>query len=584
MAGEGRRNLRAAMDKLLDKKQDKPILYPALCGAYVNGQKTLNVSGRSDFIWVRLRGATSEVIQSFNDAVTPHWDLPILVFRDPLFPDIWKVWGRDITQYADWGDVSYLPRHADAHMFAGGNTGADVVWVFKRQFMPLMARPNPTGTMAVYVQSDYYYWNGRYKWWPGSGTADLSSYKPTGGFNAKYITLLLDGDQGLLEILDGTEFNAIYPPDDPSEFIPAPSPDQGIPLVGVKLLTGTFQIGWGELFDIRNIVSALEQTGTVGGLDIYEDSALLGEVDGVSFDAGIDVSISGTIAFAETTAPTIPIYDDSVFRVSATIISFDDNLSVSVSGSVAFIDSTGGGAPTGSNFDIHHDGLQVLQNPTLIDFVDGLDVSVSGSQATIDVDDVDWHSYHHGGTGTTSGGRWYIGKHYHTSIGSHAAYPNDRIYALPLIVPKTRQINGFGITVGFGSATGTVVQAAIYEDDGNIYPDFRVGPYVEFITLSNSTFRQTVTPFYVKGGKLYWIAYASSSGGTQVKRLTGAEFGMGILGQPEGLAGNSPGWAWFATYSASPGVALPTTFPTSGKSMVLSHQTGPIVWVRYHDE
>lgn len=267
MAGEGRKALRGALQRVLDKKQDKPNLIPGLCGAYVNSQRTLRVARRSDFIWVRLRGATSEVIQAFNDAVTAHWDLPILVYRDPDFPDIWKVWGRDISRYEDWGGVSYLPPHADAHSFGGGRTGADVVWVFKQQMMPLLTRPNATATMSVYVQSDYYLWDGQYRWWPGSGTADLSGYRPTGGANIRYITLYLDGSTGLLEVLTGDEFSALYPPDNPEQFIPVPSPDQGIPLAGIKLLTGTSTLGWGELFDIRNIVSPLALTGSFGVVD-----------------------------------------------------------------------------------------------------------------------------------------------------------------------------------------------------------------------------------------------------------------------------------------------------------------------------
>lgn len=434
MAGEGRRRLQGALRNVLDKKQDKPNLVPGLCGAYVNGQKTLKVAGRSDFIHVRLRGATSEVIQAFNDAVTAHWDLPILVYRDPDFPDIWKVWGRDISRYEDWGDVSYLPPHADAHSFAGGKTGADVVWVFKQQMMPLLTRPNATATMSVYVQSDYYLWDGQYHWWPGSGTADLSGYRPTGGANVRYITLYLDGSTGLLELLTGEEFSAIYPPDNPESYIPVPTPDQGIPLAGIKLLTGTNFIGWGELFDIRNIVSPLDQTGTFNQLTIYDDSVELVDAVGISFDDDLTVTVSGTIAFVNAIIPPFPeeligvmnwddgvplctgtitdwgdnldiscsgvvlrvdaqaggggavaVYDDGVFQVNAEGFDFNDNLDVTVSGLVAIIDGqAGGGGGSGLGVMVWDDGVPIGTG-TIFDFGEGLDASISGSVALIDV-------------------------------------------------------------------------------------------------------------------------------------------------------------------------------------------------------
>lgn len=258
---EGRRRLIQALGGMFGQKADKLKLVPALVGAYFNGQKTLKVAGRDDFIWARIRGGTSEVVQVFNDTVQAHWDLPILVYRDPNYPDIWKVYGRDISRYEDWGGINYIPSHADQHAFGGGRTGGDVVWVFKRQFMPLLPHPNATATMSIYVEPDFYYWDGGYVWFGGTGTSDLSGHKPTGGTNARYVSIYIDGDSGNLLTIAGDEFDAIWTPDNPSDMIPVPTPGQGVPIAAVLLMTGTSTIGWGEIFDIRNIVSALEPTG-----------------------------------------------------------------------------------------------------------------------------------------------------------------------------------------------------------------------------------------------------------------------------------------------------------------------------------
>jgi hypothetical protein len=379
----GRKRFQRALGGMMGVKQDKLRLIPAICGAYfTTGAKALQVAGRDDFIWARIRDSNSEVIQVFNDTVTAHWDLPILVYRDPNQPDIWKVYGRDVSRYEDWGDISYLRPHGTQHAFAGGNTGSDVAWIFKRQFMPLMTRPNATATMSVWVESDYYYWDGQYKWWPGSGTSDLSGYKPTGAQSAKYLTLYLEGQSGLLEVAVGDEFNVLWPPQNPEAFIPAITPDEGIPLSAIYLLTGTSQIGWGELFDIRNVVSPLNQTGSFNALDIYEDSVFIDEALGLNFGQSLDVSVSGTIAHIDADA-AIPVYDSGAFSVNATRLDFDSNLDVTVSGTFVWINAQVGGAGGVLGIMTWDDGVPIGTG-TYVDFGDDLDVSISGDVVRVD--------------------------------------------------------------------------------------------------------------------------------------------------------------------------------------------------------
>ena len=301
---EGRKRLEGAMRDLLGGKQDKPRLFPGALGAYVDGVKQLKVQGRPDFVYVRLRGATSEVIHAFNDAVGLHWDLPVLVYRDPLAKHLWRIYARDIGQYQDWGGASYLPPHGLSHSFVGGTGGgSDVVWVQKRQFMPLLGRPDTSGSMSVWVEPDYYYWDDLYHYWPGSGTSSLLGSKPTGTHTGRFVTVYLDGDTGILRTLNGVEFDIVYPPADPSLYIPALTGSVGIPIVAVFLTTGTDRIGWGELYDLRGVVSVpstgagsipVPSTGTV----VVEDEGIIqGSAPILDFvGAGVTAAVAGGVA------------------------------------------------------------------------------------------------------------------------------------------------------------------------------------------------------------------------------------------------------------------------------------------------
>lgn len=293
---EGRKRLVQATKSMLSGKQDKPRLFPAVLGAYVDGVKQIKVQPRPDFVWCRMRGSTSEVVQAFNDSVSLHWDLPVLVFRDPLSPGIWKVYGRDIAQYDDWEGASYLPPHADAHSFGGSpNMGSDPVWVFKRQYMPLLPRPVVSGTLSIFIEPDFWYYQGRYYWWPGSGTTSLAPYMPTGALNGVFVTVYMDGPKKIPQYLKGTEFAAWYPPGDAAEYITLPTPAQGPPLAAVFLTTGTAWIGWGEIYDLRSPAQPLGSLTASGSFIAHDEGLLLGSVTHINFTgAGVSASISGS--------------------------------------------------------------------------------------------------------------------------------------------------------------------------------------------------------------------------------------------------------------------------------------------------
>jgi hypothetical protein len=431
--GEGRKRFDRAFGEVIGRKADKLRLVPAALGAYVNGQKTVKVAGRPDFVWARIRTATSEIVQVYNDKVSLIWDLPVLIYRDPEAPDIWRIHGRDVRRYQDWGGVSSIPPHGSSHSFSSADRGAsDPVWVYKRQFMPFLPHPAVSGSMSMYIEPDFYQWDGLYHWFPGTGTADLTSHKPTGIVNARFVTVYLNSLGGL-SYLDGPEFPAFFPPADPGQYISIPAPGVGIPIAAAVLMTGTSFIGWGEIYDLRYPMTSLNGSGSF--LPIYDEGVSVGEAesldflgqyvsvtmsgsrgvvrvlppgeDQIGFDVmnhagvflgtghflvpvyGLEMTLISDIASIFITPPisgSIQAWDDGVIQGSFPIIDFGNNLTITASGSVLRVDASAGGGAGGSGTFALYDEGNVLGSVSELDFA-GLAVSVtiSGSRGLVNV-------------------------------------------------------------------------------------------------------------------------------------------------------------------------------------------------------
>lgn len=281
------RRLQRALRRHLDRSEPRAQEYPGLLGTYINDVPYVRVPNRPDFVYVRLHGKQTELIRAFNSEVGDFFDLPVIVRRDRMEPNHYRVIGRNVEAYSNWGGFSYVPFHGEQHSFTEEEPGgSDIVWVMKRQFMPLLLRPNAfTGSLRGYVEEDYYLWNDEFKHWDRGTTVDFGTALPSGNVG-RFITVVLDGDTDSLTYLTGTAFNALLPPTDLFPYIEVPTPAQGIP-VGAVLLTSTLsQLTWDELFDIRVIVQ--------GAGDAVAHQHLTEEFSG----------ISGTSAFVLSNEPT----------------------------------------------------------------------------------------------------------------------------------------------------------------------------------------------------------------------------------------------------------------------------------------
>ena len=265
--------LRRALKSVLDTKEDTVNQIPGLLGTLRNGKKRVKVTGRKGFVYVRLHGKLTETVQAYNDQVLQLYDMPVLVKRVHGKGYHYYVTGKDTGRYENWGGnnaQAQYAQHGNQHSFGIGAGGSDVVWVFKKQFMPLLLYPY-SGT-AVRVAEDWYQWGDVYKHFTGS-VVELGSSKPAIVGDSRFVTLYVEGSTNTVKGVTGSLFSSTPFPSDVTPYINVPTPSEGIPLSAVLLTSDTTNIAWNNIYDdIRPIYgvgggnTAIYVSGTVSNL------------------------------------------------------------------------------------------------------------------------------------------------------------------------------------------------------------------------------------------------------------------------------------------------------------------------------
>lgn len=243
----GIHRLNQAASKYAEKKQDTKRTYSGLLGFIVGGVQVVSVPGRTGYVYVRLRDKPSEYLQAYNDAVSLTYDLPVLVSRDTT-KNRYVIEGRDIGRYDNWGtSSSYISSHGHTHSFGS----SDVVWVYERQFMPLLVTPSGSlGSNTVIVQQKAYFRNDTWIFVETSSTADILGYKPTDG-TARMVLVYVD-NSGNLQLSAGGYFaSSNTGTADIIAYMPVFSGSAGVPLAGIRLVSGTSSILWDNIYDFR---------------------------------------------------------------------------------------------------------------------------------------------------------------------------------------------------------------------------------------------------------------------------------------------------------------------------------------------
>lgn len=226
-------------------------------GIYLNGEKLVEVSNRPGYVYVRLRNNLSEVIQTFNDKVSPTYGLPVLVAREgPRY----VVRGRDTQRYSNWGTATpFLPKHGNQHSLNfESQGGGDIAFIYSRQFMPLGLFPSGSaGANNLILGDNYVYKKADNSWlvFGVTGTPPITPYKPTNG-NALMVLVYGNVNNGNLELLVGsgaTFSNTITGTYQVVPYIPVLTGSH-LPLYGVRLTSGTNVLGYDNLYDVRQFI------------------------------------------------------------------------------------------------------------------------------------------------------------------------------------------------------------------------------------------------------------------------------------------------------------------------------------------
>lgn len=302
------------------------VTYSGLMGLAIGGTRKVNIETRAGYVYIRLRDNLSEVIQAYNDKVSPVYDFPVLVERRG---NRWYVTGKDDQRYETFGtSAPFLPQHGDQHSFnRDGGGGGDTVWVYPDQFMPLLVYPSGTmgaGNLLVapYVMqrtSDYAYVG-------NTGTPNLLIYKPT---NSQAIVGLVyidktTGNPGLL-IASGTPIaGTITGTAQIIQSVPYPSSNQEA-LYAFRLVSGTSSVTWNNLYNVRQLVGrGSATTGSSGGGGTW------GSIGGTLSDqADLQAALDGKYNLDGHTAARV-VYTDSSGTVSTSdsLIFTNDNIGI----------------------------------------------------------------------------------------------------------------------------------------------------------------------------------------------------------------------------------------------------------------
>lgn len=262
--GKQVQRLKSAIQKSLATKQDVPKYIAGLLGIFKDGAKVVKVPNRPGYVYVRVAGNESEIIEAVNGVVPSTFNTKVLVTMTEANPGIYVIVGRDLGQYTSYTDPgAFIPKHGASHSF--GN-GSDPVFIYRRQMVqPLQPRPTNPRTMTIYVEPDFFLWNGVFQYWHGGNSPNLNTAKPTDPIMARYVTIYLEGSSNTLQVVTGTDF-PIYPfaATGTLYYVPEVSDTLGIPLAAVILTTGTSAIQWTDIKDVRMFLGGGNST-SVGG-------------------------------------------------------------------------------------------------------------------------------------------------------------------------------------------------------------------------------------------------------------------------------------------------------------------------------
>ena len=388
----GDRSLKKSAKKFSKEKVSVKATYFGELGITLGGSQVVNVPGRQGFVFARLNGNTSELIQALNTAVPSAYGLNVQIQREG---QNYKIIGKDVQVYSNQGTqipggMTTLPKHGVQHSFAPElGMGADVAWIFSRQFMPLLVYPSGSSNLLS-MSPAFYEWNGAWKYAQVTGTINLTQYVPTGTGNARMALVFINPATNGIEVLGGTVFSSsITNPSSLAGLIPDVDRNNSIPLAAIRLVTGTNSIDWTQIYDMRDFYTVSKHWA---GMGFQNAGVPLGTGTSLNFGTNLSATLLNGIVTVNATAGGgggglgFVAQDEGVFLVTGTTLNFvGAGVQVSASGSIVRVQVDSGSSSITGSVVIQDDA--VIQGSALsLNFTgQGVSASISGSTARINV-------------------------------------------------------------------------------------------------------------------------------------------------------------------------------------------------------
>lgn len=360
-------------------------------GIPLGGSKVVDVPTRPGYVYVRLKGNTSELIQAYNNTVPSIYDYPVRVRRNG---NTYTIIGKDQNKWSNVGNggggaISPLPRHGGQHSLNPElGMGADVSWIYSRQFMNQLAFPSGSSSMMLTLEPWFYEKDGQWAYSQSTGTPSFAPYVPTVTGSARMALLYINKNTNALEIAAGAMFSGgINNPATLAGFIPDVDRDYAMPLAAVKLTTGTTFLDWGKIYDMRDFYTVQKRWGGIG---IQDDGTPVGTGTILNFGNNLSVTVSNGVATINAAAGGgggggfgIMGWDEGIPIGTGTIINFiGDNVTATRSGTVINVDVSGGGSISTGTLDGRYLKLDTSNDPLQA----GLQIIFTGtSQAGLEI-------------------------------------------------------------------------------------------------------------------------------------------------------------------------------------------------------
>jgi hypothetical protein len=224
-------------------------------GVMGDGNGNIRVTGRSDYVYVRVKAKGTALWQCINHKVSDVENLPVLIEKMPTGND-WQVIDVDIPMLANAGDGwdggSYLQNHAGSHEWPDYFPGNDPVNVYQRSLVPLRTQAKNTSELKVRVAPLRYTYAGELKTFYG-GELYVGSYQPASGQARNVLTYLDPRDNTLYgHPAKATTYSATVPLDLPSV------PPYCIPSAVVRVTGDRNFVSEVDILDYRLVLDAVE--------------------------------------------------------------------------------------------------------------------------------------------------------------------------------------------------------------------------------------------------------------------------------------------------------------------------------------